>query len=147
MTGAVHPEDVVEAYRQRLLWGEVQFDTGGRVVRREEPEHWKSLRAAHVSGRGWGKTARVQAAMDGTRAAIAWLDEHVAVLAAAWDEKDREVRELVRRSDLATPPVTVPEIGSVRWPHTPATLPVFPEPERWHGDILDLIIRAKQEAR
>lgn len=147
--GAAMVEEIIERKRlhnirerffQQLAWGGVHTDGHGNAIPRELPEHWQSLREAAVNGGGVSYTrslnrpdvlrigghraGKVSAQIEGSRAVLYWLDEHVGFLAEEWRDPHQEVRDLVVRTPWAEPS-TVPEIGSVRWACKAPTAPVY----------------------
>lgn len=140
MTGLVYDgmpvytrAEVIEYQRQMLVWGDVQIGADGRPVPREpreESEYWKYFT---VGGRGNGKTARISAALDGSRAAIAWLDEHIAMLDVAFRDREQGVRDLVRRSSLVPETPAIPEIEEFTWAcYAPTDMPAPGTPD-WYA--------------
>ena len=121
-----------ERFFQQMVWGDVRTDGHGNVIPRELPEHWQHLKAAAVSGGGVEYTRRlnrpatvrvggraagkVSGQIEGTRTAVAWLDEIARTLGKQLNRDPHlQVREVVTRYELTPALRTVPDVGPVRW--------------------------------
>lgn len=98
-----------------------------RLVMGIDPAGGPESAVVYVGGRGHGKVARMQAQLEGSRAAISWLDEYAAFIAELHRDPYKQVRDVVESARAVPKKQTAPAVETVRWACKSPTALVYPK--------------------